>query len=269
MASTLDETIDVTATRRVLITGGTGGLGAATAKAFARSGSRVVICGRDAARCAAVAAALREQTGGQIWGMALDLAQPAQVGAVVDAAARQLDSLDVVVSAAGAPADGRFETISPEAWQHSYAVKFFGAVEVIRSALPHIRRAGGGAIIALSGLFGREPMPGNIVSGSINAALENFMKALAGEVAPDRIRALTIAPGPFETQRIRDILTRRAQDSGRHYDEVLAADIAAVPLGRFGDADEFGRFVTVLVSRACDYLTGTTITLDGGLRRSV
>jgi 3-oxoacyl-[acyl-carrier protein] reductase len=255
--------------RKALITGGSGGLGSAVALTLARAGATVAICGRDPQRVADLARQLSLESGGKIEPVRLDLLQPGDASQAVATAVGMIGGLDILVNAAGAPADGRFESIAPEAWQRSYAIKFFGAVDTIRAALPHMKEAGRGAIITLSGLFGTEPAPGNIVSGSINAALENFMKALAGDVARYGIRAITLCPGPFYTARIKTILEHRAREEGRPYEEVLRREESALPLGRFGKPEELAEMIAVLVSEQASFVTGTVITMDGGARRSV
>ncbi len=255
--------------RRALITGGSGGLGSAIALAFARAGAAVAICGRDTGRVTELAKALRLESGGIIEPVQLDLLLPGEAAKAVETAVGRIGGLDILVNAAGAPAVGWFETLSSEAWQRSYAIKFFGTVDTIRAALPHMKSAGRGAIITLSGLFGTEPTPGNIVSGSINAALENFMKGLASDVARYGIRAVTVCPGPFYTARMQLILKHRSRDEGRPYEDVLRREEAALPVGRFGKPEELAEMVTVLVSDQASFLTGTIITMDGGARRSV
>ncbi len=254
--------------RKALITGGSGGLGSAIALAISRAGAPGASCGRDAGRGAELAKALSLESGGTIEPVPLDLSRPGEAAKAVEAAVGQIGGLDILVNAAGAPADGRFEAVSSEAWQRSYAIKFFGTVDTIRAALPHMKAAGRGVIITLSGLFGTEPAPGNIVSGSINAALENFMKALATDVARYGIRAVSVCPGPFYTTRIQTILEQRARDEGRPYEEVLRREEAVLPLGRFGKPVELAEMIAVLVSDQASFLTGTVITMDGGARRS-
>ncbi|MEO5671086.1 MAG: SDR family oxidoreductase [Ramlibacter sp.] len=253
--------------RKALITGGTGGLGSAMALAFVREGAQVAICGSDRERTVARAQALAQTSEGRIEGVELDLRKAGAAEHAVRAAVDLLGGLDIVVCAAGAPADGRLENLKAAQWRDSFGVKFFGAVDVMTHALPFVRKSRNGVLVALSGVMGREPQPGNIVAGTINAALENFMKSLAAEVAPDGVRALTICPGPFETARIRNILEQRGRDTGRSYEDLFAASVAEVPLRRFGTAEEFGRFVAMIVSDMGSYITGTTITMDGGLRR--
>lgn len=253
--------------RRAFISGGTGGLGSAMAQVFAREGARVAICGRDLERTVARADALGKECYSRIEAVQLDLRTPGAGANAVRQAADLLGGLDIVICAAGAPADGRLESIAATQWRDSFEVKFFGAVDVMTQSLPYLRNSRDGVMIALSGLLGREPDPGNIVAGSINAALENFMKCLAREVAGDGIRALTLCPGPFDTPRMRNILLQKGRDTGRSYEDLLSASVAEVPMRRYGTPEEFARFAAVLASDIGSFITGTTITMDGGLRR--
>jgi 3-oxoacyl-[acyl-carrier protein] reductase len=236
------------------------------AEAFARAGAAVVLSGRRLEQVTEMAQRLAGQTGARVHGIQLDLSQAQSAQHAVAEAAQWLGGLDVVVCCAGAPADGRIEEVEPRAWRESFEVKFFGTVDVVRESLAHLRRSGGGVVITLSGLLGREPQPANIVSGCINAALENFTKCISREAAADGIRAVALCPGPFETPRIRNILAHRGLALGTPYEEMEAAATRGVPIGRFGTPQEFARLAVFVASDACPFLTGTTITVDGGSR---
>jgi 3-oxoacyl-[acyl-carrier protein] reductase len=228
----------------------------------------VAICGRDAIRTKQCERQIFSSTLGRVFAIQLDLRQPGSAQKAAREAADRLGGIDILVNAAGAAADGRFEDVTSERWHAAMSVKLFGAIDMIREALPYLKAARGGVIVSLSGLFGVEPHPANIVSGTINAALGNFMKALASDLARYGIRAINVCPGPFMTERLRAIIAQRARDQGRSYEEQLSIEQAALPHLRFGQPDELGEMVAWLASSRSSYVTGTTITVDGGMQCS-
>jgi 3-oxoacyl-[acyl-carrier protein] reductase len=255
--------------RRALITGGSGGLGGAIADEFARMGAAVAICGRDRGRLEQVAAAVSATSGGgAVRAVTLDLAEAGAAQRAVAVASAELGGIDILVNGAGAPADGRLEDLTGDAWRRSFEVKVFGAFDMARAALPHLRQSKAGVIVTLSGSLGREPVAGNIVSGAMNAALES-MKALASDLAPAGIRVVTVRPGPFETERIVAMMEDRSKREGISVAEARRLAQAAIPLARFGRPEELAGIVAFVVSEDAAFLTGTVVALDGGGQRSV
>lgn len=256
--------------RRALITGASGGLGGAIALELARDGSAVAICGRDRGRLEALAAQIDNDNGaGPACVQIADLAEPGMAEAAVEAAAGELGGLDLLINAAGAPADGRLEELPGDAWRRSFEVKVFAAFDMCRAALPRLRQSKAGVIITLSGSLGREPAAGNIVSGAMNAALENGMKALAFDVADSGVRVVTIRPGPFETPRLATIIEHRSRRDGIPDEQARRLSQQGIPLARFGRPEELARLVAFVASDSAAFMTGTVIALDGGGQRSV
>lgn len=247
-----------------LVTGGTGGLGAAIARELATAGVAVAVAGRDRTRLQEQAEQLRKTADVPCAGLELDLLKDGDAARVVNEAVAQLGHLEILVNCAGAPADGRLSDLSLADWQRSFNVKVFGAFELARAALPHLARSGAGTIVTLSGMRAHTPAPGAIIPGAMNAALENGMTALALEVASQGIRVLTVSPGPFMTARLGTIFERVAADSGMTAADVQSRQAGKVPIGRFGDPAEIGRLVRFLVSDEAGYLTGSVVTIDGG-----
>lgn len=250
--------------RRAIVTGGSGGLGASIALELVRAKMDVVICGRDGARLRATASDIEKRTGHTISTVVLDLMQEGAAEQAASAATRLLGGVDVLVNCAGEPVDGRFENVPADAWRRSFEVKVFGAFDMIRAVLPQLKRSSNATIITLSGVRGRAPRPGGIIAGAMNAALENGMKALALDLAQHRIRVLTVSPGPFDTNRLRNIFFRQGAEHNSSPEEVSQREAAAIPLGRFGDPTEIGGLVAWLVSERAAYMTGTVVTIDGG-----
>jgi 3-oxoacyl-[acyl-carrier protein] reductase len=255
--------------RVALVTGGAGGLGSAITEMLAQAGAAVAVCGRDEKRMRQAADGMAAKTKARIIPQVLNLHETGAAERVVADVVKQLGRLDILINTAGAPVDGRFEEVPGPAWRTSFEVKFFGALDMIRAALPHLKASKHGVVVTLSGMLGFEPQPINIVSGSINAAIGNAMKALATDLARYNIRVLTLCPGPFYTDRIQTMLKREAAATSADLSETQRRAESSVPLGRFGQPSELAELVAFMVSDHARFLTGTTITLDGGARRSV
>lgn len=261
----MNEQNAVPGARRAIVNGGSGGLGSAIALELAKAGMDVVICGRNETRLKAAASDIAKRTGRTISTVVTDLMQAGASERAGREATELLGGVDVLVNCAGAPADGRLEAVSADAWRRSFEVKVFSAFDMIRSVLPQLKQSPNAVIVTLSGIRGRAPLPGSIIAGAMNAALENGMKALALDLARHRIRVLTVSPGPFDTERLRNIFAGHSAEHNSSVDEIKQREAAAVPLGRFGDPAEIGNLVAWLASEQAAYMTGVVVTIDGGV----
>lgn len=186
--------------RRVLITGASSGIGCAAAEAFAREGAEVALLARSRDGLERVAERVREG-GGTAHVVVCDLGDRAATEAAVQAAAGAMGGLDVLVSNAAALVFGRFEEVAPEDFDRTLAVTFTGAVDVIRAALPHLARDGGGAIVATGSVMARVPMPTFTAYVSAKHALRGFLNALRIELIERRVPVTVsvVHPGPVDT----------------------------------------------------------------------
>jgi 3-oxoacyl-[acyl-carrier protein] reductase len=140
-------------------------------------------------------------------------------------------------------------------------------MRLIRSALPALRQGQDPAILIILSSSVREPVPALVTSNVLRPALNGLIKTLVGEIAPIRING--IAPGRFDTERVRSLDRDRAAATGTSIDDVQAANRARIPLGRYGDAEELGRVAAFLLSPAASYVNGTVVPVDGGMIRSL
>lgn len=238
--------------RVALVTGAGKGIGAATARRLASEGARVFCADLDEAAGQAIAKELGEGAAFH----AVDVADLASVVAMTDACVARYGRLDVVVSNAGIGAYGKAPDLEPAAWHKIIAVDldsvFFGA----RAAIPHLRRAGGGAIVntaSISGLFGDY---GLLAYNAAKGGVVNLTKALAIDHAHEGIRVNAVCPGP--------IATPLAQGLIEH--PVVSAEYAkSIPMGRVGQADEVAAAIAFLASDDAAYVTGAMLVVDGGL----
>lgn len=247
--------------RRFLVTGGSRGLGAAIARALAADGARLALVARPSDALIAGAEALGATA------IPLDLSEPNGPADAVRAAVEELGGLDGLVVNSGGPPPGTFDELDEAAWTKAIAGTLMSAIRLIREALPHLRQGRDASILVILSSSVREPIPGLDTSNVLRPGLAGLVKSLTSEIAPIRINGL--APGRFDTDRIRSLDAARAAREGTSAEEIQRVNIARIPLGRYGDPDELGRVAAFLLSPAASYLTGVTLPVDGGMIKSL
>jgi 3-oxoacyl-[acyl-carrier protein] reductase len=246
---------------RFLVGGASRGLGAAVARALAAEGARLALVARESGELDAVA----RETGGRA--VAADLSDPGGPAAAVKSAVAALGGLDGLLVNSGGPPPGTFDELDESAWERAVAGTLMGSVRLIRAALPLLRAGQDPSILVILSSSVREPIPGLVTSNVLRPALSGLIKSLASEIAPIRINGL--APGRFDTARVRSLDQARAQQSGTSVEAIQEATRSRIPLGRYGDPDELGRVATFLLSPAASYVHGQVVGVDGGMVRSL
>ena len=248
----------------VLVTGGSDGLGLALATRLAGEGASVAICGRDEERLRAAESSL-VQAGADVLAVRADVSAAGDLAAFADAAASRWGRIDGVVHNAGRAAAGPLESIDDAAWESDVQLKLMAAVRLTRLTLPHLRARGGAVLFTLA-LAAKAPGAASAPSSVTRAAGMALMKALSKELAPDGIRVNAVLIGLIESGQWR----RRAASAAELEDFYARfAKDAAIPLGRFGRAEEFADLGCYLLSARASYLTGAAINLDGGMSPAV
>ena len=235
--------------RRFLVSGGSRGLGAAIGRALTADGARVVTAARSGATIDA------------------DLSASDGPATAVSAAVKTLGGLDGLVVNSGGPPPGTFADLDDAAWQKAIDGTLLSSIRLIREALPHLREGRDPAILVILSSSVREPIPGLLTSNVLRPGLAGLIKTLATEIAPIRING--VAPGRFDTDRIRIIDEARAEQTKTPIAEIQQANIDRIPLGRYGDPDELGRVAAFVLSPAASYLTGVILPIDGGMIKSL
>ena len=246
-----------------LITGGSDGLGYATAARLAAEGARVAICARRQAHLEAAAAELRRASSGEVLAVVADVARAADCARFVDEAVAALGGVDILVNNAGTSAARGLEEVDDAAWQADIELKLMAAVRLCRRAIPQMRARGGGAIVNATIVGGKAPPAKGLPTSVTRAAGINLTKSLANEYAAANIRVNTICIGLIKSAQ----WERRAGD--RPVDELYVEMGKRVPLGRMGEAAEYADLVAFLVSARAAFITGTAINLDGGMGATV
>jgi len=249
------------------VTGGSRGLGQAIAQELLSEGAAVAICSRNQAELEATAEELRHG-GGQVVAEVADVTNSEQVESFIGHSVAELGGLDVLVNNAGRAHPGTFATLTDADFEADLEVKLFSQIRCSRAALPHLRQSGGGAIININAIYGRQPDPAFFATSVDRAACLAFNKALAMELAREGILVNSVNIGFVRTPQWSNIHQRRAPQLSE--EEFLAQTASAeVPLGRFGEAHEVSGLVAFLASSRASYLTGASIDVSGGMGRYV
>jgi len=253
----------------VLITGGSKGIGKATARAMAAEGARVVICSRNKPALDDAAAEIKKATGKSVESIAADLSTLDGVQRAAGEALGRLGRLDILVNNAGAIKGGDFLTIPDEEWMTGWSLKLLGYIRMARAMFPHMREKGGGRIVNVVGMAARNPATSYMTGGAANAALINFTKALADLGAPSNILVTAVSPGPVKTDRWDSLQRQQAEAAGKDLETYVKEQSASLPLGRIALPEEVADLVCFLASDRAAFLTGIAVTLDGGMSRGV
>jgi 3-oxoacyl-[acyl-carrier protein] reductase len=248
-----------------IVTGGSRGIGRATATAFLKEGVKVAICSRNEAEVMKAAEDLRRETGGEVFALRADTSKEADIENFVKAVAARFGGVDILVNNAGTMYSGRYEALTDAGLQQQLDTKLFGFIRMIRRVYPYMKAAKWGRIVNLIGGAGKEPDPYMFGSGITNSGLLNITKSLSTEFAPDNVLVNAICPGWVATdlwkrnaQGLQQELGVQSEDEARR----LAAKKNA--LGRFGKPEELADAIAFLCSERASYITGVSLNLDGG-----
>ena len=252
-----------------LVTAASQGLGRAIAGRLAREGMRVALCSRSEERVRAAATEIAAATGAEVEAWAADVAKAGDVERLLRQVEERFGRLDVLVCNAGGPPPGDFFDVSEADWEKAFQQNLMSVVRLVRGAVPLMERAGGGTIVTVTSTSIKVPLPRLILSNVMRAAVYSLVKSLVPDLAARNIRIHTVAPGRIDTARVRSLDEDLARHTGRSVEEVRRGYEQQIPLGRYGDPDEFARVVTFLVSDAARYLTGQAIFVDGGMMRAL
>ncbi|SBT44212.1 SDR family oxidoreductase [Micromonospora auratinigra] len=248
------------ADRVYVLTGASRGLGLATARHLVADGARVVLSARAPERVAEAVEAL----GGpqRAIGLTADLTDPGTPERLIAAAREQFGRLDGALISVGGPPRGTAAQVTDAQWRESFETVFLGSVRAARTVAAALTE--GGAIGLVLSTSTRGPVPGLGISNGLRPGLAGVAKDMADEYGPRGVRVLSLLPGRIMTDRNKELFAATG-DPERARQEAEAA----IPLGRVGDPDEFGRVAAFLLSPAASYLTGVTVPVDGGALRGL
>src|SRR5918994_755099 len=248
--------------RVFIVTGGTRGLGRATAEALAAEGARVVVSGRSQDHVDAAVNALGVVGEDRGVGLAADTGDPATPGRLIAAAHDRWGRLDGALVSVGGPPAGRLDAITDDQWTEAFESVFLGSVRLAREIGAALGEDGSLALVLSSSV--RQPVAGLTISNGFRPGLAMIAKDLADELGPGGVRVNGLLPGRVNTERVAELdAVTGDQDAARAYWK------EQIPLRRYGAPAEFGRVAAFLLSPAASFVTGTMVPVDGGMSRSL
>ena len=245
------------------------GLGRAVAEELAAEGASLVLCARGAEALEEARESITRHSGVSVLALAADVTVTTDVARIVDAGLAEFGRIDILVTNAGGPPAGRFESLSREQWEAATRLTLYSVLELTRLVLPGMKERRWGRILNITSIAVKQPVENLILSNSLRAAVTGFARTLANEVAMNGITINNILPGYTRTERLEELAGTMAAREG-----ISPADFAArweqeIPMRRLGEPREFAALAAFLVSERASYITGTSIPVDGGWIRSL
>lgn len=250
--------------KNAIVCGASKGIGRAVAQELASLGASVTLIARNADALEKARAALDTSAGQTHHALAADFSAPDSVAAAVSAHIAAHGPAHILVNNSGGPPAGPVHTARAEDFYAAFTQHLIGNHIMMQAVLPGMKEAGYGRIINIISTSVKQPLKGLGVSNTIRGAVANWAKTLAGELGGFGITVNNVLPGATDTDRLAEIMTGKAAKAGKSVDEVIAAEKAGIPAGRFGMPEELAAAVAFLAGPAAAYINGINVPVDGG-----
>jgi NAD(P)-dependent dehydrogenase (short-subunit alcohol dehydrogenase family) len=244
--------------KKVLITGGSKGIGLACAKAFVAEGARIALVSRSQENLRAAKESLRDA-----YTVSADLTDAGAAAAMVERVENEFGAIDVLVNSAGAAKRTDADDLTPAAWRAGMDAKYFSYINVIDPVIKRMGKRGRGAIINIIGGGGKVASPTHLAGGAANAALLLATAGLAYAYASKGVRVVGVSPGVTRTERVAEGLKAEAKRANVSEEQAYKQMIARLPMGRPAEPEEIADIVVFAASERGRYLTGANISTDG------
>ncbi|HYK60494.1 MAG TPA: SDR family oxidoreductase [Bryobacteraceae bacterium] len=252
-----------------MISGASRGLGFAVARGLAREGVRVSVSSRYRVAIAAAAATIERDSGGEAMAMPVDVRSAESIAEWHQATLDRFGGVDLLYPNSGGPPPGPTLQFDDAAWQNAFELLLLSAIRMIRLAVPSMAARGGGSIVFPTSSAVREPIPNISLSTVMRTSVSSLSKTLALELAPKNIRVNQLIPGRIRTDRVEEIDVENAKRAGISVEEQRKRVWATIPMGSYGDPDDFAAAAVFLFSSSASYITGASLQVDGGLIRGI
>ena len=252
-----------------LVTAASRGLGRAIAEALGAEGASLIICARGTDALEEAGRGIAQRTGAEVEMIGADVATAEGIARAWHHARDRFGRVDVLVTNAGGPPSGPFETHEWDVWQQAVELTLRSAVELTRLVLPGMKERRWGRILNVTSIAVKQPVDGLMLSNSIRAAVTGFARTLANEVARYGITVNNMLPGYTRTERVEQLNAATAAREGVAVEDVSRRIEAQIPMRRLGEPQEFAALAAFLASEQAAYITGQSIAVDGGWIRSL
>lgn len=253
--------------KTALIVASSKGLGKAIAHQLSLEGCNVMLTSRNAEELEKTREELLVDARGQVKCCPCDITRLEEIKELVYRTRDLLTPIDILINNAGGPPGGGFDQQDDAAWQAAFELNLLSYVRLIREVLPDMKKRNAGRIINVTSSSIKQPIPGLILSNVMRMGILGLAKSLADELAPFNVLVNTVAPGRIATDRTAYLDQLKAERMGVEREQVVNESLQRIPLGRYGDPEEFARVVCFLASGASSYVSGSTLMVDGGMVR--
>ena len=254
--------------RTALVLGASGGLGSAVAEVLAREGVNIALAGTNAQALAANADKLRQhgvKTVQCVW----DLANASEIDGHLRAIQGELGPVDILFANTGGPPPSLAQVFDEKVWMGQFQSMVMSVMAITTRLLPAMRERRFGRVLVSTSSGVVSPIPNLALSNALRATLVGWAKTLAREVAPDGVTVNVVIPGRIETARVHALDAAKAKRTGVGVQDVVAESLALIPMGRYGDPQEYAKVVAFLASKCASYVTGSQVRVDGGLLANI
>lgn len=252
-----------------LVAAASKGLGRAIAEELAREGAAVVMCARGEEQLLQARDQIAGATGADVIAIAGDVSTPSDVQKIVQHSVESFGRIDILVTNAGGPPSGKFESLTPEMWKQAVDLTLMSVINLTSLVLPGMKERRWGRIINVTSIAVKQPVDGLMLSNSLRSAVTGFARTLANEVAPLGITVNNLLPGYTRTERVEQLSDAAAKREGITRQAARGKWESEIPAGRLGEPAEFGALAAFIASERASYITAQSIAVDGGWIRSL
>ena len=256
--------------KRVIVMASSKGLGKATALQFAREGSKVLISSRNEDELKKAFEEIKQvSNNNNVYFSVCDVTKENDINRLFETANAKLGGVDILINNAGGPTPGGFGQVNDDDWKDSFEKNLLSYIRTIRLALPFMKEQNFGRIVNISSSSTKEVLDGLILSNTFRLGMVGLSKSIAREYAANNILINTVGPGRIQTDRVTELDQIAADKKNVTLEEIREGYEQVIPIGRYGEPEEFAKVIVFLCSEANTYMTGQNLVIDGGMLKAL